>query len=58
LKQRHYAAAVFSSERMNQVVMYTIRYGTIGPKGFNATSALSQRSDRLGFGKTNSNFLY
>jgi predicted HD phosphohydrolase len=28
------------------------RYGTIGPKGFDATSALSQRSDRLGFGKT------
>src|SRR6202051_3753067 len=41
---------------MNQVVIYTIRYGTIGPKGFNATSALSQRSDRLGFGKTKFQF--
>jgi hypothetical protein len=56
LTQEGYPAAVFSSERMNQMVICTIRYVT---KGFNATRALSQRSDRLGFGNTKfPNFLY
>ncbi len=37
----------------------SIRYGLKGMKGFNATSALSQRSDRLGFcNKKFPNFLY
>jgi hypothetical protein len=47
------------SERINQMAICSIRYGLKGMKGFNATSALSQRSDRLGFcNKKFPNFLY
>jgi hypothetical protein len=56
LTQEGYLAAVFSSERIHQMVICSICYDT---KGFNATRALSQRSDRLGFGNTKfPNFLY